>query len=218
MTNSLKSRETVEWLNFWYDDANVESPRRILFFGDSTLREVRSTVKSRLGCPVDFFGSSSALRDVMFWKQLELFFDSQYSHYDVIVVQTGNHSRTGVDGGEWQPSDHDEYRAMFVQLLQRLRSYSERLLVLPAFFIVRAPEHFGRIRRVLRLPEVFDDKENDVIKQRNEIMHEAADEAGITYYDLTAVMLRSKYVHKDHIHYENAAKEFIADQILPYIK
>ena len=35
MTDSLKAREEVEWLNFWYDDANSESGRRVLFFGDS---------------------------------------------------------------------------------------------------------------------------------------------------------------------------------------
>lgn len=218
MTDSIKSRETVEWLNFWYDDANVESQKRVLFFGDSTLREVRSTVKSRLCCPVDFFGSSSALRDVMFWKQLDTFFDSRYACYDVIVIQTGNHSRTGIDGGAWQPSDHDEYRAMFRRLLQRLRAYSDKLLVLPAFLIVKAPEHLGRVRRVLRLPEVYDRKENAIISRRNEIMREVAYEAGISFFDLTEAMLRSKYVHKDHIHYENAAKPFITDLILPYIK
>ena len=218
MTDSLKAREAVEWLNFWYDDADKESQRRVLFLGDSTLREIRSTAKARLGCPVDFFGSSFALRDIMFWKQLDAFFDSPYAHYDMIVVQTGNHSRISADGGEWRPSDHEEYRTMFRQLLQRLRTYSDKLLVLPAFLIVKPPKRLGRVRRVLRLPEVFDDKENAIIKRRNEIMHEVADEAGIPFFDLTEIMLRSKYVHKDHIHYENAAKAYITDLILPYIK
>ena len=218
MTDSLRAREEVEWLNYWYDDANAESSRRILFFGDSTLREIRSTAKTRLGCPVDFFGSSFALRDVMFWRQLEAFFDSPYSHYDAIVIQTGNHSRISIDGGEWQPSDHEEYRNMFRQLLNRLAAFSGKLVVLPAFLIVKPPRNLARVRRTLRLPEVYDDKENDIIKRRNEIMHEEADKAGVPFFDLTEIMLLSKFVHKDHIHYENAAKSFITDLILPYIK
>ena len=218
MTDSLKAREEVEWLNFWYDDADKESQRRVLFWGDSTLREVRSTVKARIGCPVDFFGSSFALRDVMFWKQLETFFDSPYSRYDFIVIQTGNHSRISTDGGSWQSSDHEEYREMFRQLLHRLAAFSDKMLVLPAFLIVKPPRHLGRIRRVLRLPEKYDDKENVIITRRNEIMHEVADEAGVPFFDLTEIMLRSKFVHKDHIHYENAAKAYITDLILPCIK
>ena len=218
MTDSLKAREEVEWLNFWYDDANAESARRVLFFGDSTLREIRSTAKARLGCPVDFFGSSFALRDERFWTQLDTFFDSPYSRYDMIVIQTGNHSRIGADGGEWRLSDHEEYREMFSLLLKRLGAYSERLLVLPAFLIVEVPPRLGRIRRILWLPEKYDDKVNAIITRRNDIMHEVADAASVPFFDLTGRMLASKYVHKDHIHYENAAKAYITDLILPCIK
>ncbi|MBO4670281.1 MAG: hypothetical protein J5640_00345 [Bacteroidales bacterium] len=218
MTDSLKAREEVEWLNFWYDDADKESQRRVLFLGDSTLREVRSTAKARLGCPVDFFGSSFALRDVMFWKQLDTFFDSPYARYDIIVIQTGNHSRISADGGKWQPSDHEEYRVMFRKLLQMLHAYSDKFLVLPAFLIVKPPKRLGRVCRLLRLRDVFDENENAIIKRRNVIMHEVADEAGAPFFDLTEVMLRSKFVHKDHIHYENAAKAYITDLILPCIK
>ena len=218
MTDSLKAREEVKWLNFWYDDANSESGRRVLFFGDSTLREIRSTAKARLGCPVDFFGSSFALRDEMFWKQLETFFDSPYAHYETTVIQTGNHSRRSADGGEWQPADHEEYREMFARLLKRLGMFSDKLLVLPAFLIVKVPARLGRVRRMLRLPEEYDDKENAIIRRRNDIMHEVADEAAVPFFDLTAEMLVSKYVHKDHIHYENAAKSFMTDLILPCIK
>lgn len=36
--NSYKDKETTEWSNFWYDQANVQGGGRILLVGDSIAR------------------------------------------------------------------------------------------------------------------------------------------------------------------------------------
>ena len=62
------AREPVEWSNFWYDGADCRAGRRCLLIGDSTIRMVRSTFAKVAGCPVDMFGTSSALDDELYPK------------------------------------------------------------------------------------------------------------------------------------------------------
>ena len=40
--NGFKGREPLEWSNCWIDSANVESEKRILLIGDSTVRMITS--------------------------------------------------------------------------------------------------------------------------------------------------------------------------------
>lgn len=56
-------RESVEWGNYWWDNANEIRNDRILLIGDSTSREYRSTLAEYMGKPVDFIGSSSTVTD-----------------------------------------------------------------------------------------------------------------------------------------------------------
>lgn len=71
--NSYKDKETTEWSNFWYDQANVQGTRRILLVGDSIARQYRRTLSEKLKSPVDLFATSAALRDSMFWDQWHCF-------------------------------------------------------------------------------------------------------------------------------------------------
>lgn len=58
--NSYKDKETTEWSNFWYDQANVQGTRRILLVGDSIARQYRRTLSEKLKSPVDLFATSAA--------------------------------------------------------------------------------------------------------------------------------------------------------------
>ncbi|WP_368350547.1 hypothetical protein, partial [Parabacteroides merdae] len=55
--NSYKDKETTEWSNFWYDQANVQGGGRILLVGDSIARQYRRSLSEKLKCPVDLFGT-----------------------------------------------------------------------------------------------------------------------------------------------------------------
>lgn len=72
--DSINGRETTEWSNFWYDQANDSSEHRILLIGDSTVRMVRSQFAKMINCPVDMLGTSSGLHDILFVEQVNAFF------------------------------------------------------------------------------------------------------------------------------------------------
>lgn len=50
----IAGREHVEWLNFWFDNANEKRSDRILLIGDSVTHDYRKPLAQLTKKPVDF--------------------------------------------------------------------------------------------------------------------------------------------------------------------
>lgn len=221
------AREPVEWSNFWYDGADCRAGRRCLLIGDSTIRMVRSTFAKVAGCPVDMFGTSSALDDELFVSQIDAFFGCIDYRYDAIFVQTGHHGRIGKDGGRYGEDDFLKFGRDYRCLLSFLRQYSDKIIIETIYDSVIPPKILkadkylfkGKIHRCLvRLgleKEIPDDTINGVTRRKNDIVMSlaASEPYPVILLDINGIMNRTEYVHIDHIHFEDAAKMFIAHRM-----
>lgn len=220
--NNLDSKEEVEWSNFWYDQANKPYNKRVLLIGDSIARGARRSLSQRMGCPVDLFGTSAALRDQMFWDQLDCFFKSGLYTYNVIVIWHGNHSRMSEDGSSYYTdSDYIKFKKDFLFLLTRINSLNIKgckLLILSTLYLYEWRKKVWFLEK-LRHMFMFKPKEiqrlddNAVIDKKNMIMHSVADSLKINFFDINKELIESKYWHVDHVHYIQEASPFIAELI-----
>ena len=226
MENQLQGRERTEWANFWYDEADRQTERRILLIGDSTGRQIRRTLSGMTHRPVDFFGTSAALRDVLFWNQLDCFLkDSLYS-YDNIIIWIGNHSRiTQYGQGPFQEKDYEDFRNDFEKLLQYTRNISPNLLVLSSYDIV-IPCQWAKSKIVQKLLEVIKIKykckvntpETDIVNRKNSIIEEICRNSSTPFLDICAIMKQTSYNRTDHIHYEKPSNGYVCRLIADHLK
>lgn len=213
--NSYLDKEQTEWSNFWYDKANTISSRRILFIGDSVARQVRRTMSEMLGCPVDLFATSAALRDQMFWDQWECFFKSGLYSYDAIFVWIGNHSRMSENGESlFQELDYARFKRDFHYLIDQCEKYSSKIVILTTLHMFKWRKYnsdIERIRRKLMIKpkEFLNDEENVVVEGKNIIMREIANEKGLSFYDIDESLMSSKYWHVDFIHYIPESNKYV---------
>lgn len=223
-------REAIEWGNTWIDNANETNSnksKRYLIIGDSTARMVRSTLAKLLNAPVDLIGSSSALDDELFVNQIDGFFNNISYKYDVIFVQMGHHSRTGKNGEVYSEKDYEKFKKDLISLLTYLRQHCDKIVletvfssVLPAKINKIEKRIFGhRLHRYLfKLgirKEIRDNDINSVTDKKNGIIREVAksSEFKLFFLDIDELISKQHFLHTDHIHYENAAKQFIAKKM-----
>lgn len=218
--NSYADKEATEWVNFWYDKANQKSDRRILLIGDSVSRQIRSTMSALLQCPVNLFATSAALRDSMFWNQLKCFFENGLYSYEAIFIWVGNHSRRSEDGtGYFSDYDFQRFHSDFSTLVEICRGIAPKVIILSTLhmFIRRnANKYFESIREIvgIRPKETLDYKENAVVEVKNKIIEQVASEQGLLFYDIDKTLLKSKYWHKDNIHYISKSNKFVASRLI----
>ena len=215
--NSYKDKETTEWSNFWYDQANVQGTRRILLVGDSIARQYRRTLSEKLKSPVDLFATSAALRDSMFWDQWHCFFKSGLYDYSTIFCWVGNHSRMDEKGGGFfQEYDYQRFYHDFSRLIVECKSRSKKVVVLSTFHIFKWRKYNNEIERIrrklcLKPKEYLNDEENVVVENKNRIMKQVAEEHNLPFCDMDAILMKSKYWHVDFIHYIPGSNSFVAD-------
>ncbi|MCM1520317.1 MAG: hypothetical protein NC098_05980 [Lachnoclostridium sp.] len=218
--NSYNGKESTEWSNFWYDQANTESEHRILLIGDSVSRQIRGTMARKLNCPVDLFATSAALRDIMFWEQFKCFFKNGLYHYDAVFIWIGNHSRRKEDGTDFFTQyDYQRFHNDFSKLVDICRASFPKVIILSTLhmFIPRkANRYIEYIREILNIKpkEKFDDAENAVVEAKNKIIEQVANEYNLTFYDIDDIMLKSKYWHKDNIHYIRKSDSFVTSKLI----
>lgn len=217
--NSYKDKETTEWSNFWYDQANVQGGGRILLVGNSIARQYRRSLSEKLKCPVDLFGTSAALRDSMFWDQWQCFFKNGLYEYSTIFCWVGNHSRLNEDGNAF--FGEQDYRRLyhdFTRLIIECKSRTRQVVVLSTFHIYKWRKYNNEIERIRRKlgfkpKEYLNDEENVVVENKNRIMKEISEEHNLPFYDIDAIMMKSKYWHVDFIHYIPESNSFVAEYL-----
>lgn len=213
--NSYLDKEQTEWSNFWYDKANTKSERRILFVGDSVARQVRRTMSEIVGCPVDLFATSAALRDQMFWDQWECFFKNGLYSYDAVFIWVGNHSRMTETGDSlFKESDYVRFRKDFKTLIDECKKVSSKIIILSTLHMFKWRKYnndIERIRRKLMIKpkEFLNIEENVVVEEKNRIMRDVSSEQRVVFYDIDDELMKSNYWHVDFIHYIPESNVFV---------
>lgn len=83
------------------------------------------------------------------------------------------------------------------------------------FYTVK-PNKYWRLAKLLRLKEKYDSDINGRKEKKNEIMKRVAAKKGVKYLDINQYMIKygKRYYHRDHIHYEDSAREFIVNEMI----
>lgn len=216
-------REPEEWSNGWYDAANIrENGKRILFIGDCILRQSRSGVSRNLKCPIDLFGTSSALDDELFALQIDSFFQGIDYMYDVAVIQVGHHANLEPDGSLLSTDSLRNFETNLTLLCDFISQYAPKILLLTVLKQIRPVEKTKLNRWKLKhgfMKEKPDEVMNIVVNAKNEIIERTAKKHPATsFYNVVEALEKTKFLHRDHVHYEDKALPFIVKEISEAIK
>lgn len=224
------ARERLEWVNFWIDQANEANVKeRILLVGDSTSRVIRRTMSESFGgVPVDLFATSAALRDVIYWDQLEDFFKHNTYKYDYIFVQVGNHSRINENGdGPFTEYDYTRFHDDYTILIKYLQNYCKRIILEPCYLMV-VPRKYGWFKTLARKaihkylkvkfyqqPNI---EANAVSQKKNDIMRQVAKELSMPWCDINDYLDSTYFIRRDNIHYEYRANLPICNYLINFAR
>ena len=231
--NTPMAREDVEWSNTWYSKANSpvsvgSGGGKFLLIGDSTGRKVRSTFERMSKKPVDFFGTSAGIHDLLFCSQIESFFTPVTWKYEAIYVWLGYHSLRNEKGDLYGDTEFEQFRNDVRYLVDYLKQYSSRVILCSALYPVKKKEKTSKIdviwfhlKPLSRLfKETILEDEASVIKKKNQIIKEVADEERLVFCDVNRYMLalcekyRTRCIHFDKIHYEGKSFPLMAQYFL----
>lgn len=100
----------------------------------------------------------------------------------------------------------------FRGLCNFLKQYSTNIIVESIFYSVVPDRRIWLIRKSEKYDEVVNTKK----RRKTLIMFTIAKELGLKTLDINAYMLREgkKFLHVDHIHYEEKAKDFICKRMM----
>lgn len=220
-----KIREEIEWTNYWLDNRYNNIQKHILLIGDSTSREIRSTLARISETPVDFIGSSSHVLDELLLNQIEFFFEMSDFEYKMIHIQLGCHGILSL------PNDIDleqfylDYKEQYRRLILFLKTKSPKIVLGSATQIVKYPDMKNSILNKIynhihsAKSEIPDMRYEIGIVQRNKIVKELCEEEHVQFDDLYSYMLSEgrKIRHIDHVHYEKNARILLANRVMTFI-
>lgn len=229
-----EGREDIEWSNYWIDNADKETEQRILLIGDSTMRMVRSTFAKMAKIPVDMWGGSYGLHDIIFAKQMDILFCSNVYKYDAIFVQLGHHSRINQQGVSYTDEDYLRFEEDLEIFVDYLSQFCKNIILCSVFYSVVPSKNLNIIhndilkkalclviKKIKQKPEKLDEEANKVKIKKNIIIARVAKNKNIKFIDINGIMMEyskkrnTRCYHVDHIHFEEKAKKIIVNQ---YIK
>lgn len=199
----LEERESVEWVNYWWEKANITKIKRWILLGDSVARQFRRKIQENVpDKAVDFWGVSLQLDDKRFKKELENFFNSEYK-YELAIITWGGHH-----GLNRTIEEENKY-------LEWYKKYEELLLIVKAKckdVVIVAATHEVLQENL----QTYDEKRNSEIKRRNKVSEELAVKYNLKYIDLFNYMYEQRYIypHIDHVHFTRDADEIMARFII----
>lgn len=200
-------REDVEWSNTWYAKAQNPDARRILFIGDSVLRNIFGRIQRCVPeIAVDFFGTSAVCSDKLFYKQLENFWEYKY---DIIILGMSSH-RILTE----KVSESEEEKLKFKNNLSALINYLKEKT---KNIIIAAGTPFVLINKKI-IPE-FDKENNAEIQIRNNIAEKLAEENALPFFDYynLSLSMPKLYKYSDRIHFDRISDNYTALEIIKTI-
>lgn len=186
------------------------------------------------GRPVDLLGTSSGLHDRLFVCQADAFFRSGDRHYSDVYIQIGEHTQRGDDGLPWSEEDTRQYGRDLKALIRFVSQYADHVILCSCFYdvVVKGKLNgylykLGMERLSLFLKrcrgEVYNQEVDAVTEAKNEEIRRIADETGTDFCGINEYMMglaehfRTRYVHGDHVHYEDRAKSVIVQQYMMFL-
>lgn len=229
--DSFEGREAIEWANYWYSQTDKSSSNgRILLIGDSTARMVRSTLERQTNMPVDMIGTSCGLHDILFFNQIDAFFASSQFHYKTIFIQLGHHSIISDNGQPYGAKEYERFYNDYIGLIKYLQQYCSKIVLMSSFLNVKSiPKSVKGLKKLLYtlkkriFGEEIDHSWSDTVIMKNKKIEEIAKEMNLAFCDIEGIIRKQcdgyfpKYIHTDHIHYENKAKKAIASIYTKYL-
>lgn len=225
LTDKSKYREDIEWTNTWISGANENDNKPyVLLIGDSLSREIRSTLEKKSNTHVDYIGVSSLIFDDILLRTIETFFEVCSRKYSLIHIQLGDHGILSSENESDKELFYLMYKEQYGNVLDFLMTKTDNLVVGTSTQVILYPMYtnkflnkcWTKLHRITN--EIVDERYEKYLIRRNEIVEELASIRGLKVNDLYAIMRNKglKYRHKDHVHYENSSKSFIADTIMTY--
>lgn len=178
-----------------------------MLIGDSVSREYRSSLEKVTKLPVDFFATSTAISDDLFWKQLEFFLSIKEYRQKKAHIQIGFHGIDGI-GGAKSNNSIEEFSKYYEKLICTILKYIPDLILASETNVVEAPG----------LPDTAENINRQIEKQ-NEAIKVLAQKYGLKFNDLYHYMLNEgkNFKHRDRIHFESSANMFIAERVASII-
>lgn len=194
-----QDREKTEWLNYWFDRANLLTENRILLIGDSVTRGYRRRLGKIIKRPVDCFATSSTLYDPIFWKELDLFFSVSEYRQVKAQIQIGAHCISGFAQAEKRMSTWEDIERDYEKLLNTVLQYIPDVVIATATNIVKEDDLV-----------TIDEYLNSQILRCNEIAVKIATKYGLKINDLYTAM--KGCAHSDFVHFTEAGYDIAAQQ------
>lgn len=195
-----ETREEVEWLNYWIQDANDRDKKRILLLGDSVARGYRRTLNTMLQtehCAVDLLAASYSVLDHSLLEELEHFVSTIGYDYQSIVFQMGFHHGYWVKCKE-NKEDYDAYYRQLEKILNVLQKLNCNMITVSS-----TPENTN-----------YPDANNEELKVRSSILQNVSEKYGYPFVDLYHTLYDNKeFAMADIVHYEEKGYEYIAHRI-----
>lgn len=206
----MKYRENIEWVNYWWEEANKDR-KRVLLIGDSVTRQFRGNFSKLLlekcGMVADLFASSASVQDVLLLKEIKNFFDTSDYVYDIIILQLGGHH-----GHQIHCKDNESDASLFSEGYEKMLDFLTNLNNAVCVIAGNTPE---------ALPEQLDtlnDEKNREILFRNQIIKNLGEKRNIPYFDSYSLMIESEFQYMDFVHFERDADIFVAEALFQFLK
>lgn len=191
-------REKIEWLNYWIEDADNGEKKRILFLGDSVARDCRKVLNRMMekeGYVVDLLAMSHSVFDEYFIEGIQYFINivKNSYQYQYILFNLGAHH-----GYSFKCSENEDVQTEYWNILEKtfklLGQLCDNILVISG------------------TPENRNDKDsnNDEIEKRNDVLKQAANQAGLVYVDLYRGIYDKDFSMTDRFHYLENGYEYMA--------
>lgn len=195
MTIVVSQRESIEWFNLWWENANFSNIKSALCIGDSVLRQVRGSLQNIMGVPCSFLGTSASYNDEMFFRELEFFFSFEEYKFSCIIIQLNSHGLKDFSYTE------ENYKRLFNLLQKR----SKKIFVLSLTHVTFPNSQKDNF-------EV-----NELVLKANAFTYQYCLKHQFPFLDLYNIMKNSGYRHVDHIHFERAADVYMASEIGKFV-
>lgn len=201
----ISRREKIEWVNYWWENANDNKKERWLLMGDSVMRQIRGSLNVIAGeqIAIDYFGSSTYVDDELLNKEIKDFFGCQNYRYNVILINLGFHHGMDRNVAELE-EDKMNFAKFYEDIIDLCATRCNRIVIISG-----TPEREkGDLKK-------YNVKANMEIVARNEVVFELCKSRGCDYVDLYDFFYNrsSQYKHCDHVHFVRKADLIMAKLI-----
>lgn len=118
----------------------------------------------------------------------------------------------------YQDCDFDKFSEDLENLIIYLKQFSNKIVLETIFYSVMPQNMFVlMLEKFGLMKEKYDNVINHHKDRKNKIIKEIANKTGCDFCDINTKMLHTKYIHKDHIHYEPSARNVITSILSEYV-